>query len=432
MIEAQRLTKRYGRTLAVDRADFVVRPGRVTGFLGPVGAGKSTTLRLALGIDRPTAGSIVVAGRRYADLAAPLREVGASLDARAMHGGRNAFNHLLCLTRSAGLSEHRIRQVLGQVGLEEFARRPIRTLSLGMRQRLGLAAALLGDPRVLLLDEPTAGLDTGGIRWLRGLLHRLARDGRTVLVTGRTMTEMAFLADQLLIMVRGRVLADVSVRDFVAAHAAEHVRVRSPHVDALAPVLAQRGWRIEFTADRALLVYGATPAMIGEAAWSAGARLHELTEVRPSLNAAYQRLIDSAVWATAEGATAAGHADGAAADPVPLSVGPADSGSRTVSPRPRAVPAASPSVDTSAEGAAGSTSGPGASAAAPGASAGAVGDGGPGRGTTREAAAIVEPARPSTAARPGHRGGRPAPRGRPPVTPGGLAAPVRGPSGRRR
>jgi ABC-2 type transport system ATP-binding protein len=293
VIQAQRLTKRYGHTVAVDRADFIVRAGRVTGLLGPAGAGKSTTLRLALGIDRPTTGSITIGGRRYEDLNAPLREVGALLDARAAHGGRTAYNHLLCLARSGGISEHRIKQVLGQVGLDTFAQRPVRTFSLGMRQRLGMAAALLGDPRVVVLDAPTRGLDVDSIRWLGGLLRRLARDGRTVLVAGHSMAEMAFLADHLLVISQGRVRADVGVREFVAEHAAEHVRVRSPQVGALAPALAQRGWKIELTSDRALLVYGAEPGAIGEAAWSAGARVHELTEVRPSLDAAYLRLIDA-------------------------------------------------------------------------------------------------------------------------------------------
>lgn len=294
MIQAQRLTKRYGRVTAVDGADFTVHAGRVTGLLGPYGAGKSTTLRLALGLDRPTAGQVTIGGRRYRDLAAPLREVGALLDPAAAYGGRSAHNHLLCLATSNAIPRRRVDEVIEQVGLEAVAHRPAGCLSAEMDRRLGVAGALLGDPPVLIFDEPIDGLDADGVRWLCGLLRGLAREGRTVLVSGHLMTRMALLAEHLLVMGEGRILADTSVRQFVADNAARHVRVRSPQVGALAPALAQRGWRVEIAPDRSISVYGTRPAQIGEVAWEAGAQLHELTEVRPSLEAALRRLTEAA------------------------------------------------------------------------------------------------------------------------------------------
>jgi ABC-2 type transport system ATP-binding protein len=293
VIEAQRLTKRYGRTTAVDRAEFTVRAGRVTGFLGPNGAGKSTTMRLALGLDRPTAGTVTVNGRRYRDLARPLREVGALLDVRALHGRRSAYNHLLCLARSNDIPRRRVLDVIAQVGLETVADYPVRTFSLGMRQRLGIAGALLGDPGVLLLDEPAGGLDPEGVGWLRGLLRALAREGRTVFVSGHQMAEMAAVAEHLLLIDRGRILADTDLRRFVADNATGHIRIRSPQLESLAPALAQRGWRIKIVADESIQVFGARLGQVGEVAWESGAHVHELTEIRPSLEAAYLRLTSS-------------------------------------------------------------------------------------------------------------------------------------------
>lgn len=294
MIQAQRLTKRYGHVTAVDRAEFTVHAGRVTGLLGPYGAGKSTTMRLVLGLDRPSAGQVTIGGRRYRDLAAPLREVGALLDPGAAHGGRSAHNHLLCLARSNGIPRRRVREVIEQVGLDAVAGRPAGCLSVEMDRRLGVAGALLGDPDVLIFDEPVDGLDAEGFGWLRALLRGLAREGRTVFVSDHLMARMVQLAEHLLVMHEGRILADTSVRQFVADNAADHVRVRSPQVAVLAPALAQRGWKVEIAPDRSLAVYGTRPAQIGEVAWEAGAHLHELTEVRPSVEEAYRRLTGAA------------------------------------------------------------------------------------------------------------------------------------------
>jgi len=218
VIDVENLTKRYGRTAAVDGLSCVVRPGRVTGFLGPNGAGKSTTMRLMLDLDRPTTGRVLIDGKRYRDLPRPLCRVGALLEDKAVHGGRSAADHLLWLARSNGIPSSRVRQMLGLVGLEPVARKRVRTFSLGMRQRLGIAAALLGDPPVLLFDEPVNGLDPEGIRWLRGLLKGLAAEGRTVLVSSHLMSEMALTAEHLIVIARGRLLADLPVTDFVAGH----------------------------------------------------------------------------------------------------------------------------------------------------------------------------------------------------------------------
>ncbi|GAA3394672.1 hypothetical protein GCM10020369_64970 [Cryptosporangium minutisporangium] len=218
VLEVQNLSKRYGRMLAVDDLSFVVRPGRVTGFLGPNGAGKSTTLRMALGLDRPSAGQVLVDGVRYHELEHPLRRVGALLEGSTAHGGRSAYHHLLWMAQTNRLPTSRVREVLGQVGLDAAAGRRTRQFSLGMSQRLGIAAALLGDPPVLLFDEPTNGLDPEGIRWLRTLLKGFAAEGRTVLVSSHLMSEMALTADHLLVLHHGRLLADSSLADFVAAN----------------------------------------------------------------------------------------------------------------------------------------------------------------------------------------------------------------------
>src|SRR5579862_7221040 len=233
MIEARNLTKRYGATVAVDDLSFDVKPGMVTGFLGPNGAGKTTTMRLIVGLDHPNSGEVTVAGKRYRDLPAPLREVGALLDAKAMHGGRTAYNHLLCLAQSNGISARRVKEVLGIVGLESVAGRRANGFSLGMGQRLGIAAALLGDPAVLMFDEPVNGLDPEGIVWVRTLMRALAAEGRTILVSSHLMSEMALTADHLIVIGRGRLIRDEGVNDFIESSSQRSVRVSSPQVHQL-------------------------------------------------------------------------------------------------------------------------------------------------------------------------------------------------------
>ncbi|OLT26984.1 export ABC transporter ATP-binding protein [Actinomadura sp. CNU-125] len=301
MIEARGLTKRYGATTAVDHASFVVAPGRVTGFLGPNGAGKSTTMRMILGLDRPTAGDVTVGGVHYRSLGAPLREVGALLDATDVHGGRSAWNHLRCLAQSNGIPRRRVDEVLDLVGLRDVARRPVRGFSLGMGQRLGIAGALLGDPGVLMFDEPANGLDPEGIRWIRTLMRRLAQEGRTVFVSSHLMSEMALTADHLVVIGRGRILADTGMREFIDQNAAGHVRVRSPQLGELARLLASGGRRVEDGPDGSLLVHGATPAEVGDLAADHTLRVHELALVRPSLEEAFMRLTGDAVEYQAAG-----------------------------------------------------------------------------------------------------------------------------------
>ena len=234
MIEARDLVKRYGSTVAVSDLSFSVRPGMVTGFLGPNGAGKTTTMRMILGLDAPTQGSVTVGGRSYRDLPAPMREVGALLDAKALHGGRRARDHLLCLARSNGIPRSRVDEVLRIAGLEGVARRRAKGFSLGMAQRLGIASALLGDPAVLIFDEPVNGLDPDGIHWVRTLMRALAAEGRTVLVSSHLMSEMALTADHLLVIGKGRLIADTSVDEFVRSSSRQSVHVRSPQAAELA------------------------------------------------------------------------------------------------------------------------------------------------------------------------------------------------------
>ncbi|MEV5574725.1 ABC transporter ATP-binding protein [Spirillospora sp. NPDC052269] len=295
MITARGLTKRFGEKTAVDDVSFTVEPGRVTGFLGPNGAGKSTTMRMILGLDRPTGGTVTVAGVRYARLGAPLHEVGALLDAQAMHGGRSAYNHLRCLARSNGIPTRRVDRVLELVGLRSVAKKPAKGFSMGMGQRLGIAGALLGDPAVLMFDEPVNGLDPEGIVWIRTLMRSLAAEGRTVFVSSHLMSEMALTADHLIVIGRGRILADTSVREFIETNATSHVRVRSPELAELGPLLARRHWRVEVDPDGSLRVFGADPASIGDVAAAAGVRLHELSPVRPSLEEAFMRLTGDTV-----------------------------------------------------------------------------------------------------------------------------------------
>ena len=296
MIEAHELTKRYGDTTAVDALSFSVRPGRVTGFLGPNGAGKSTTLRMVLGLDRPTSGAVRVNGRRYASAPAPLREVGALLEARAVHPGRSARDHLRWLAASNGIPTTRVGEVLELVGLDDVAGQRVGRYSLGRGQRLGIAAALLGDPPVVVLDEPVNGLDPEGIRWVRRLARGLAAEGRTVLVSSHLMAEMALTADHLIVIGRGRILADCSLEDFMADHAAAHVRIRSPRADDVVRVLRADGWDVAPSADDASLrVAGADAATLGDRLHAAALPVHELTPVGSSLEEAFMALTADSV-----------------------------------------------------------------------------------------------------------------------------------------
>ncbi|MFE0172014.1 ATP-binding cassette domain-containing protein [Streptomyces sp. NPDC059002] len=289
-IDVQDLTKEYGTTRAVDALTFSVRPGRVTGFLGPNGAGKSTTMRLVLGLDRPTSGTATVGGRSYATLEDPLRHVGALLDAQAAHGSRTAHSHLLALAVSNRLPERRVDEVLEEAGLASVAGRRIKTFSLGMRQRLGIAAALLGDPGVVMLDEPSNGLDPEGIIWIRELMRRLAREGRTVLVSSHLMNETATFADHLVVLGRGRLLTDTSMREFIEAHSRPRVRVRTTDPAALRGVLSGKGHTLGEADDGRWTVDGARAEEIGAIAAAAGIPVLELADEEASLEQAYLAL----------------------------------------------------------------------------------------------------------------------------------------------
>jgi ABC-2 type transport system ATP-binding protein len=295
MIQARGLTKRYGATLAVADLSFDVRPGRVTGFLGPNGAGKSTTMRMILGLDRPTSGTVTVLGRPYAEHVRPLHEVGAVLEARALHGGRSAYNHLLCLAQSNGIGPSRVAAVLELVGLSDVARRRAGAFSLGMSQRLGLAAALLGDPEVILCDEPVNGLDPEGIRWIRTMLRGLAAEGRTVFVSSHLMSEMALTADHVIVVGRGRLLADASVEDLLADSARSFVLVRSPDQAHLEPLLVRAGAITRPHPDGGLEVLELARERIGDLAAEHSIRLHELTPCQASLEAAFLELTHDSV-----------------------------------------------------------------------------------------------------------------------------------------
>jgi ABC-2 type transport system ATP-binding protein len=295
MIEAHGLTKRYGDKLAVDDLSFAVRPGVVTGFLGPNGAGKSTTMRLILGLDAPTGGSVTVNGRPYREHAAPLREVGALLDARSVHPGRSAYHHLLALAQTNGIARSRVDEVVEQVGLGEVVRRRAGRFSLGMGQRLGIAAALLGDPRTVILDEPVNGLDTEGIRWVRSLLQGLAAEGRTVFVSSHLMSEMAMTAQRLIVIGRGRLIADTAMEEFIAGAAPSVVRVRTTDPDALAARLRSREVAVSPDGDGALAVSGLSTDQVGRVAGAAGITLLELTAQQASLEDAFMDLTRDAV-----------------------------------------------------------------------------------------------------------------------------------------
>jgi ABC-2 type transport system ATP-binding protein len=295
MIEAKGLTKRYGDTLAVDDLSFTVEPGKITGFLGPNGAGKTTTMRMILGLDQPTAGEVTVNGKPFAQLAQPMRQVGALLDAKALHGGRSAYNHLLCLAQSNNLPVTRVSQVLALVGLSEVARKRARGFSLGMGQRLGIAAALLGDPQILMFDEPVNGLDPEGILWIRNLMKALAAEGRTVFVSSHLMSEMENTADHLLVIGRGKLIADCTVEEFIAANSQQTVRVRTPQPDLLAKLVTAAGAGVREGGDGSIVITGLDPGQVGDLAYDNQVRLHELSPVHASLEEAFMELTAASV-----------------------------------------------------------------------------------------------------------------------------------------
>jgi ABC-2 type transport system ATP-binding protein len=302
MIEVKGLSKRYGDVLAVDDLSFTVEPGHVTGFLGPNGAGKSTTMRAIVGLDRPTSGSVTIDGHRYSQDRAPLTHVGALLEAKAVHPGRSAYNHLLFLAQNNGISRRRIDETLTMVGLDSVAKKRTKTFSLGMGQRLGIACAMLGDPRVLLLDEPVNGLDPEGIIWVRHLLKALAAEGRAILVSSHLMAEMALTADHLIVIGRGRLIADTTVSAFVAQAGEKAVLVRTPDAGVLTEALRQRGATVTSSDDGALRVSGMEAPAIGQAAADTSAVLHELTPQRASLEEAFMELTRDSVEYHAESA----------------------------------------------------------------------------------------------------------------------------------
>jgi ABC-2 type transport system ATP-binding protein len=326
MIEVRGLVKQYGAKIAVNDLSFDVEPGHVTGFLGPNGAGKTTTMRLILGLDYADAGTAIIHGKQYAGLAYPMREVGALIDAKAVHGGRSAYNHLLCLAQTNNLPKRRVGEVLELVGLTDVARKRTRGFSLGMSQRLGIAGTLLGDPAVLMFDEPVNGLDPEGILWIRNLMKALAAEGRTVFVSSHLMSEMETTADRLIVIGRGSLLADCTMEEFIARSSGQTVRVRTPQPDLLAKAVSEAVPEATATAakasaaptataepDGSLTVHGLTAAQVGDLAFDHGVRLHELTVVRASLEAAFMELTADSVEYRA--------GEGPAGQPVPVSEG---------------------------------------------------------------------------------------------------------------
>ncbi len=301
MIEAQHLTKRYGTTTAVNDLSFRITPGQVTGFLGPNGAGKTTTMRMIIGLDRPTGGSVTVNGKPYRDLAAPITEVGALLDAKAVHGGRSARNHLRVIAASNGIPESRVEEVLRIVGLHDVASRRAGAYSLGMGQRLGIAAALVGDPGILMFDEPVNGLDPEGIVWVRTLMRSLAAEGRTVLVSSHLMSEMALTADHLIVIGRGQLIADAGVQEFLSRDSAQSVLVRSRDDERLAQQITGAGGTVVPAVAGGLQVTGITSGTVGELALAAGIVVEELVPQRASLEEVFMEMTkDSLDYATGE------------------------------------------------------------------------------------------------------------------------------------
>ncbi|MFF5256613.1 ABC transporter ATP-binding protein [Streptomyces leeuwenhoekii] len=306
MIELEGLTKRYGEKVAVNNLTFAVRPGIITGFLGPNGAGKSTTMRMVLGLDRPTAGDVRIDGKHYDELRDPLKYIGALLDAKAVHGGRSAYHHLLCLAQANGIPAKRVHEVLDVVGLTAVAKKKAKGFSLGMGQRLGIAAALLGDPRILMFDEPVNGLDPEGIHWIRNLMKALAAQGRTVFVSSHLMSEMALTADHLVVIGQGRLLADTSMADFIAQNSRSYVRIRTPQREQLLDVLHEAGITVTGSGSEVLEVDGDKSERIGELAAQHQIVLHELSPQQASLEEAFMRLTAESVEYHAHGGQPAG------------------------------------------------------------------------------------------------------------------------------
>ena len=295
MIEVRGLTKRYGAKTAVDSLTFAIEPGKVTGFLGPNGAGKTTTMRCILGLDYADEGTVTVDGKLYHDLALPMREVGALLDAKAVHGGRSAYNHLLCLAQTNSLPKRRVGEVLELVGLTDVAGKRSKGFSLGMSQRLGIAATLLGDPKMLMFDEPVNGLDPEGILWIRNLMKALAGEGRTVFVSSHLMSEMEHTADHLIVIGRGKLIADCTMKDFVARASGAAVRVRTPSADRLGRAISAKGATAGPGDEGSIEVRGMSAEQVGDLAFGEGIRLHELTTVRASLEEAFMELTADSV-----------------------------------------------------------------------------------------------------------------------------------------
>jgi ABC-2 type transport system ATP-binding protein len=295
VIQVKDLTKRFGDTLAVDRLTFTVKPGIVTGFLGPNGAGKTTTMRAILGLDNPTSGSATINGKAYRDVPAPMHEVGSLLEAKAVHGGRSARKHLTWIAQAGGIPTSRVNEVLDMVGLSQVANRKIGGFSLGMSQRLGIATAMLGDPEVLLFDEPVNGLDPEGIRWVRTFMRTLAHEGRTVLVSSHLMSEMEETAEHVIVIGRGKLIADASMADFMLQSAGSHVRVITPQATDLVPLLERTDASITRSDDGALLVTGLDAPAIGDIAADNSIRIHELSPRRASLEAVFMELTSESV-----------------------------------------------------------------------------------------------------------------------------------------
>ncbi|MFH9267076.1 ABC transporter ATP-binding protein [Streptomyces sp. NPDC017546] len=315
MIELEGLTKRFGSKVAVDHLSCQVRPGIVTGFLGPNGAGKSTTMRMMLDLDNPTSGTVRIDGKHYRDLQEPLKYIGALLDAKAMHGGRSAYNNLLCLAQSNRIPSSRVDEVLDMVGLSAVARKKSKGFSLGMGQRLGIASALLGDPEILMFDEPVNGLDPEGIHWIRNLMKALASEGRTIFVSSHLMSEMALTADHLIVIGQGKLLADTSMADFIHENSRSYARLRSPQQERLRDVLHQEGYTAVETAGGVLEIDGATTEELGELAARHHLVLHELSSQRASLEEAFMQMTAGSVEYHAHGEP------GPAAEPPPVGAG---------------------------------------------------------------------------------------------------------------
>ncbi|WP_405794649.1 ABC transporter ATP-binding protein [Streptomyces sp. NBC_01506] len=315
MIEVEGLTKRFGRKIAVDQLSFQVRPGVVTGFLGPNGAGKSTTMRMMLDLDIPTGGSVRIDGKPYRELEEPLKYIGALLDAKSMHGGRSAYNNLLCLAQSNRIPVSRVGEVLDTVGLTAVAKHKSKGFSLGMGQRLGIAAALLGDPEILMFDEPVNGLDPEGIHWIRNLMKTLASQGRTIFVSSHLMSEMALTAEHLIVIGQGKLLANTSMADFIQENSRSFVRLRSPQREQIRDALHEGGFTVTEASDGALEIDGSTSEEVGELAARHGLVLHELSSQRASLEEAFMQM-------TAESVEYHAHSGGGTAPAAPADPGP--------------------------------------------------------------------------------------------------------------